>query len=104
MWAEGLPVEAWAAAAQARLSREPAVERAEVAAGWELDEVELTDHVAVMSVDVVVHGDEPEVVAALVRDVVAAALRGVGDGEPGWTAYDWEAIPADSQPGRAGPE
>jgi hypothetical protein len=95
--AQGLPVDAWAAAARARLRAEAAIERADVAASSEEDELALDASViATLTVDVVVQGPEPHAAAALVeRQVVAALGDIVGDDEVGWTAYDWEARPAD---------
>jgi hypothetical protein len=93
--AQGLPADAWAAAARARLQGEPAVERADIAASREEDEVD-GGTFAALSVDVVVRGDGPAAAAALVQRAIATALWDVvNNDETGWTAYDWEARPAD---------
>ena len=95
--AEGLPVEAWAEAARKRLLDERAVEHVAVAALWEPDEVDLKRELAVLSVDVVLEGADAHSAAAQVKKIVVAALWDVvEDEEAGWTAYDWEAVPADN--------
>jgi hypothetical protein len=94
--AQGLPIEAWATAAEARLAQEEVVERADVAAEWAPDEVDFGEDLPELSIDVVVRGADALAVAALVEGAVVSALWDVvGDEEVGWSAMDWVALPAE---------
>jgi hypothetical protein len=92
----GLPVDAWAAAANALLREDPSVRSAHVLATSEEDEVALDgSQLAGLSVDVLIVGADAISAATTVeRLVMRALLNVVGDREVGWTAYDWEAVPA----------
>jgi hypothetical protein len=94
--AAGLPVEAWAKAAMTRLLSDPAVQSAEVLATFHEDELALAGGVnAALSVTVVIELDDREAAATTVEQSITTALFDVvGDREVGWTAYDWEALPA----------
>jgi limonene-1,2-epoxide hydrolase len=96
--ADGLPVEDWAAAADALLSAQTAVHSATVLATYAEDEIALGGaRVAGLSVAVVVEADDADSAAALVERMVVAALYDVvDDRDVGWTAYDWYAAPVQS--------
>ena len=94
--AVGLPVAEWATAATALLRDNPSVHTADVLATYEEDEVALDgSRLAGLSVEVlIVAGDAQSAAATVEQSVVGALFDVVGDREVGWTAYDWEAVPA----------
>jgi hypothetical protein len=100
--AQGLPAQSWAAAAQARLRADTAVEYADVSASLEVDEVALNaNEISKLTVSAVVRAPDAPTAAELVeRDVVGALEEVVGDRNVGWTAYDWEARPETDGCGR----
>jgi hypothetical protein len=91
-----LPVDAWAAAANALLGDTPSVPSAHLSATCEEDEVALDgSQFAGRSLDVLIFAADAVSAATTVERLVMRALfEVVGDREVGWTAYDREAVPA----------
>lgn len=91
--ADGLPAEAWAAAADALLRAETTVQSAKVVATHEEDELALDGtHICGLSVAVVIKAADAGSATGLVERLVVEALWSVlGDREAAWTAYDWQA-------------
>ena len=98
--AEGLPVEDWAAAANALLRDDSTVLSANLAPTYDEDETALDgSQLAGLSVEVLIHAGDADWAAATVeKSVMTALFDVVGDKEVGWTAYDWRAAPARIDP------
>jgi hypothetical protein len=103
--AEGLPVDAWAAGARARLLADPAVIHAKIAAPHEQDEVDGSDLAGVAVSVTVESGDSTSAAAIVEKSVIAALADVVGDRDVGWTSHPLEATPvhATGEPGPPDP-
>jgi hypothetical protein len=96
--AAGLPVEAWAAAAQVRLNSDPAVICAEIVASRDEDGVDGVQ-TADLSVNVSLESADSVSAAALVQQHVVDALwEVIGDQEAGWMSGPWVATPETRPP------